>query len=170
MKIVCIVAVLLCLGATGAYAQTNECKIGEFYLGMPREAYDKLNVRLHLNDWNDPLRYVCESKEKFAKSRGDKVSAQQANAEYDKYCAMPVPEMAFSRAEVERIYGRKLLSATAFAKEFGDAAGLTMKQFYSSGGQKDFVQGYRFENPDNGCRIEIHDNMTVMFRNTKLQQ
>jgi len=169
MKTVFILAVFFCLSATGAYAQTSECKIGEFHLGMSRSEYDSLNVRMRLNDYNDPLRYTCEAKEKFISSREGKTSAQQAAAEYDQLCSKPVTEMAFSRNEVEKIYGRKLLSATAFAKEFGEAGGLTMKQFYSSGGQKDFVQGYRYENPETGCRIEIQDNMTVMFRNTKMQ-
>jgi hypothetical protein len=168
MKTAFILAVLLCLGATGAYAQTDECKIGDFHLGMTRTEYDKLNVRLRLNDYNDPLRYNCETKEKFVNSRQGKMSPQQAAEEFDKVCSRPVQEMGFSRSEVEKIYGRKLLSATEFAKEFGDAAGLTMKQFYSSGGRKEFTQGYRYENPQSGCRIEIQDDMTVMFRNTKV--
>ncbi|MBF0480886.1 MAG: hypothetical protein HQK81_05780 [Desulfovibrionaceae bacterium] len=169
MKTAFIVAALLCLSSTGAYAQSNECKIGDFYLGMPRADYDKLNVKLRLNDFNDPLRYACETKQKFINSREGRVSAQQAAADYDTACSRPVIEMAFSRSEVEKIYGRKLLSATAFAKEFGETAGLTMKQFYSTGGQKDFTQGYRYENAESGCRIEIQDNMTVMFRNVKMQ-
>jgi hypothetical protein len=167
MKTVFILAALVCLSATGAFAQTEECKIGDFHLGMPRSEYDQLNVRLRLNDYNDLLRYTCETKEKFVNSRQGRMSPQQALEEFDKICSRPVQEMAFSRAEVEKIYGRKLLSATEFAKEFSEASGLAMRQFYSSGGQKEFTQGFRYENPQNGCRIEIHDDMTVMFRNTK---
>jgi hypothetical protein len=167
MKIACILALLVCLGATGAYAQESECKIGDFSMGMKRSDFDRLNVRLRLNEFNDPTKYICETKEKFIDALSEKMKPQQAAALYDSACSQPMNEFAFSRAEVEKIYGRKLLSPTAFAKEFGDAGGFAMKQFSSSGGQKDFIQGYRFEDPATGCRIEIHDNMTVMFRNTK---